>query len=573
MLRNRRLLRVPVLASFLLSGLSAMETWAGCRMVETGRIPLTVESNVLLVNGSINGHPIDILVDTGSHDSFIVLESAKAAGLNPVRDRRYYLQGRVQDSTIYKAKVDRLVIGNTRIEGKQWPVMQIGESGLDLGIGMVLAADFWSKTDYEIDIAGGEIVLWDNAGCGKAALAYWSKEFMLALFREKNSEYPELKAALNGSPVSAVIDTGAATTSVNGVVADRVGFRVDGEDGEPRLSKPGRARTVVGKFERFELGDLTIQNARILVPPVNAYVVGIGSLVRGASPSEANISLGVDFLSANRVLVSNNQGYLYMTYNGGRVFQTNVSDMASAEKHLSEGRVEASEYLSKSGGEAFLRGSIAYRKQQYVEAEPDLRVAYDELQSNGHLETQPGRDALAMLSRTLVMQDRNEEALPLLQEYVRIEERISGPTHRNLAYGLTGLAGAYMSQHKYAEALATMEKAHPLIEQLHAPDSPEYMEFLLAYGTTLEGSADYVRAEEMYGRAMAIAAREPEPDQRNVARALINVGRMQESQERYQEALRSYQRAREIYATLPNNTEFLDFADRVIKDVQEAATR
>lgn len=541
---------------------------AECKMVETGRLPITVVDNALLIPGGINDHDISILMDTGASESFILKSAVDNAGAKAVRDSRYVLNSEEDDSTVYKVKVDALRVGNSVIRRNTWTVFNIQLE--DSGIGMVLGADFWSQIDYEIDLRNGEVILWDNKDCEKAALGYWSKEYMVAFLDGKNGRYPVAKATVNGTPLRAIIDTGSPASYMDAVTARRLGYRL-ADGSEPTDSD--REHGHVGKFDLFELGDLTIKNAAIIVPRIGFHLGGLGNRLRGTVPTETQMSLGVDFLNANHVLVANSQGYLYMTYNGGRVFQTHITSLEDAQKNLEEGNLRGNEFLSKAGTEALLRGTIAHNKGDYTGAEADLRSAYMELKNNGKLDSDAGRQALGMLSRSLYEQEKFSESIPLLQALIPIEERVSGPEHGNVAALMHVLSAAYLTQHKYADALATLNAAQPIFEKTQGANSVPYMEFLHLLGTALEGTADYKRAEDTYRQAMTIAEMQPEPDRPNMARALMSIGRAQESQKRYEEAANSYERAREIFAGLPDSTRFVESAKRAIQHVQDAKTR
>lgn len=535
--------------------------WANCQMIEVGRLPVEVVSNALLVPGKINGQEIKILVDTGSQDSFFLLDAVEAAGLNPTTESRYYLENPRGDSTAYKVTIARLDVGSSKIEGKVWPVFDV--SNPDIDVGMVLGADFWSELDYEIDLANGTIVLWDNKDCDKASLGYWSKEIMLALLKKKHGEYPEVNASINATPLTATIDTGTPVTFIHPVLAERIGYRKeDNSEGAH-----------VGTFDVFEMGDLTIKNAHMLVPRKGTYILGPGSHLRGQTGSDGNLILGTDFLSANHILVANSQGYLYMTYNGGQVFQTHFTGLASAEEKLQQDKVEATEHLSKQGAEALLRGMIAVSKGQYSAAEPDLQAAYEEMRASGNLATQPGLDAMAKLAESLLRQEKSAAAALILEELIPVEERVSGSDHKNVGMYLHFLGVTYIALHKYQEAVVTLSKALPILEKAFGPEGRESTEALISLGTALEGAADYKLAEGNYSRALTIAERRPDVDQLEVVRALLNVGRMMETQGRNQEAITTYQRAHDIMVSQSGDKEMLVYIDQLIKHAQEAATR
>lgn len=568
-------LRFPLqCARALVPLLFAMHTGialAECRMVEMGRFPISLSGNQIHISGLLNGTAVRIFVDTGAAESLVMSSAAKRAGLKPVRDTRYRMGGVSGMTDVYRVKVDELIIGNFPVRNRVWPV--IDTTGFD-DTGMILGGDFWSKVDFEINLAGKELVLWENENCEKAALGYWNKDFMLARLADTDDRI-HVESTINGKAVRALFDTGAAVSIIDRRIAEYVGYLPDPDGGDPAeiqgIGDGGKVPSFVGVFADFALGDLTIRNARLRVTEPEQHLKETRTRGRDSIVELSNFILGADFLQANRVLVANSQGYLYMTYGGGRVFQTSVSDLAAVQEKLAQGDIEENQYLSRQGNESLLRGFVAYSNGQYGEAEPLLRAALDELRAGGHLYTEPGRQALGRLSWTLLRLERPADAVPMFEELLDVEGRISGAGHRNVGEALVALAFAYLQQDRHGDALSALERARPIVDAAAQRGDELSMRYQYAMGQTLDAQEQYAEAAAHYARFIGFAEQAPGTAPRELAEGVVNLARMQQAQGQFGEAVKSYERALELCAALPDSTELKSFIERAMGQAREAA--
>ena len=297
---------------------------ADCQLAKMGTFPLERPGYPLLIPGKLNGHDITILADTGAQESNVWRDAAERAGLQPVRDTRYRVTGISGETTAYKVKVEELAIGDFVVRNRIWPV--IGGRTITEGLGMILGADFWSKVDFEINLANREIILWDTSGCKNTPPVYWSREFMLAKMEQAGRGQIQTDVSINGKRIRAMLDTGATFTMMDSQLARNIGFHTDAANSgvSSRISGIGDRGTVdsfLAIFDTFQMGDMTINNARIRVLDMDRYTQTEGTRLRQSKLHITRVVIGADFLLANRVLVANSQGALYMTYDGGQVFQ------------------------------------------------------------------------------------------------------------------------------------------------------------------------------------------------------------------------------------------------------------
>jgi hypothetical protein len=148
---------------------------------------------------------------------------------------------------------------------------------------VVLGYDFFRQLDVEFDLAHNTVRLFRPQDCSKAVLAYWAPQDARQVALERDNWRPAILVPikLNGKTATALLSSGTGYSVVSNALAT------------PPL-------------ESFAIGDELIRNPAVRVGDLGGR----------------DMLLGLDFLRAHRVLVSNSQGLIYFTYIGGRVFET-----------------------------------------------------------------------------------------------------------------------------------------------------------------------------------------------------------------------------------------------------------
>lgn len=562
----------------LLCMLTAPSARAECRMVELGRFPVNLHGNQIHIKGLLNGVAVSILVDTGAAESMITYDAAMRAGLKPAKEARYRMVGVSGKTDMYRTRVDELIIGNYRVANRVWPVLGPGSPAL-ADVGMVLGADFWSKLDLEINLPERELVLWDNKDCGKAALAYWNPNFMLALLADTPDKM-RADAQIAGHTVRAMIDTGAGVTFINRRIADRVGYRQDPDgaaEGEVKgIGNSGPVDSHIGVFDSFTLGDLTVKNARLRIINMEEHTQETGTRLGGSIVDFDNLVIGADFLLANRVLIANSQHYLYMTYEGGPVFQGSAPQLVATATDDAASASTVDDMLAmlpRSMTQSWVDALESQKQGDPARTEALFRAVLEEVRARGKAGT---RDEIlprysiagALAAREMYAESAQERVQ--LQELV---ERHLGAESAMSVWNLVALAEMQLRMHRYEDAVRTTERALPGAEKVYGAGSEGEARVLEVLGTAVEAAGDYDRADDIYGRLLAGTEARNGPAHPDTARALINVGRMAETRERYDEAISNYQRARAIFAAAPDQEHMVENADRYLESAREAAAQ
>jgi predicted aspartyl protease len=119
----------------------ALPAQARCQIGNVAAIPVETERNQLLTRGVIDGHPVRVLIDTGSYLSFIWRSAAERLGLRLIGAPRMRLFGLGGESRVDATFVERLQVGAFTVKGSRLPVAGDVPSRVDF----IFGEDFLSR--------------------------------------------------------------------------------------------------------------------------------------------------------------------------------------------------------------------------------------------------------------------------------------------------------------------------------------------------------------------------------------------------------------------------------------------
>ncbi|WP_233828554.1 retroviral-like aspartic protease family protein [Paraburkholderia sp. ZP32-5] len=294
-------LAVPILAA---SWAHAQTADATCQLTKEAQLPLVERAGRFLVEAGINGEKRLFVIDTGSQKSALTPAAADALNLPYDRTSAQRVIGVGDAITPDYPRIASIALGAT-----QWPDLRVPVTGANTFARMaepqlagILGADILSRYDVELDFPAHTMTLYTAVNC-LGHFVPWSGEF-----QSYSPEYTPrhlflMNVRLNGQPMRAILDTGAARSLVGREAAQRAG--VDGEmlARDPKTSGEGVAGTSFviyrHRFDALQIGTRVFRNAQIEigdtgVPP------GVGML------------LGMDFLRWRRVWLSYSTGWVFM---------------------------------------------------------------------------------------------------------------------------------------------------------------------------------------------------------------------------------------------------------------------
>ena len=310
-------LRFFLLAALLgVAGLAGAADSPNCKYVNIGELPLRFSGPSFqpVIEGGINGGPATMLVDTGAERSALTMTAVDRLELAPQFTGRH-AEGIGGTSRIYSARVNNFTVWPT--QSKSMSLDVLGDMARPPDFDAIVGADFLFQADIEIALAEKKVRFFRPLDCNKDSfLAYWANDAVVVPLETSfgNSKNRLITVKLNGVEVDALIDTGAARTTVFESAARKAGVAPDHASSRSAGSAVGVGSDVVAQrsavFANFSIGGETIRDAEMLI-----------SRDTNGGGFQPGMLLGADFLRAHRLLFAMSQRKLYITYLGGEVFE------------------------------------------------------------------------------------------------------------------------------------------------------------------------------------------------------------------------------------------------------------
>lgn len=281
-----------------------------CQYVEVARLPLRYTGLGLNIttDGSINGTPATMLVDTGAAQTYLTSSAVKRHNL-VLRNSGREAQGFGGYASIYHARVDDFSIGPARLARSN--VRVITDFGGTPSFEALVGAPFLLQADLEISLATKEMKFFRPQNCSGRFLGYWDEKAVVLPFHRRGGDSPfaHFTVTVNGQKLDAIIDSGASTSMISLRAARRTGLTLDAP-GVTRAADiggvgTGRVARWRATFKRFEIGDEIVHDAEVGVIDYDGPI---------------DVFLGADFLRAHRVLFAMSQQKIYLSYVGGEPF-------------------------------------------------------------------------------------------------------------------------------------------------------------------------------------------------------------------------------------------------------------
>jgi predicted aspartyl protease len=325
---------IAVLAAIAMTTASAVSAAESgpCKLAKLDQWSTWANQPWAIVDGSINGRPTGILLDTGSSVSLMTGPAAKRFGFTPFPVKGGRVFGIGGESRWQEVRIEELrVAGHER---KNWVALVTGERELNPNVALLLGYDFFRQTDVEFDLANNAIRLFQPVGCDNASLAYWGNG-VGELPLEGRGQI-EVTVSINGTPLVAWLDSGSTASFLSLNAAARLGITPDSPGVVPGGCVFGigaqRFDFWIAPFQTFAIGNEVIHNPKIKFAQLWRYtkIEATGSHIPRAVERYPDMLLGGDFLRSHRVLVAHSQGKLYFSYSGGQVFPATVGKTCSA---------------------------------------------------------------------------------------------------------------------------------------------------------------------------------------------------------------------------------------------------
>lgn len=100
-----------------------------------------------------------------------------------------------------------------------------------------------------------------------------------------------------------------------------------------------------------------------------------------------------------------------------------------------------------------------------------------------------------------------QDAIPVLEKAVRLQEAVAGPDHPETGYHLTELGAAYRAEGRHKEAQTALHRAIKIHRAVSGYDSPDALQALHHLSGSLEDCGDLDGAAEQYEMALSFKLR------------------------------------------------------------------
>lgn len=294
---------------------AVVSTHAECRYTELAALDINVDDRISgtpYLDAQINGKSVHMLIDTGAYKTVLTRAELDRQEITITRTNEV-MTGLGGRAAMFSARPKEVIIGPTRVSQTLFPVVE----GFDfVGYGGIIGADYLLQADLEIALADKKLKFFRGSGCDDKSLAYWdAKALDVPLEIPSHDSRAIVPVSINGTKLTALIDTGATVSLIDQNTAERLGF----DPASAKADKGGKLQGLNGKtrqswvasFESFAIGEEQIAHPRLFV---------LEMLSGDAATRGHQMILGRDFLRAHHVLLSPRQQRFYFSYLGGPVF-------------------------------------------------------------------------------------------------------------------------------------------------------------------------------------------------------------------------------------------------------------
>lgn len=344
-----------------------------CHYVQVAKLPLRYAGTGLVpaIDGSIDGAPATMLVDTGSSISTLTLNAATRRGM-PLSMTGRRVNGVGGLARLYTTRVHDLAIGPIRRE-RGMDMMVTGDLGFTPAFDAILGAPFLLQMDMMLDLRAKELRLYRPQACDRTPLMLWQEPTIVVPFTVtvRDDENPHFTVLVNGKKMDAAIDSGAHHSVMLRAAAERAGIDLKGP-GVTRLRDVSgigtdRAPHWTAPTATIQIGDEIVRDAEI-------------GIIDAQGMQSFDMLLGQDFLRAHRVLFAMSQRKLYIAYLGGNAFMRGTGlepwMLEEAEAGNADAQyVAATQYRKAEGASIDAAQAEAWLQKAAAQGEPHARLA------------------------------------------------------------------------------------------------------------------------------------------------------------------------------------------------------
>lgn len=277
-----------------------------CSLAPVAQIPIEIQDHQMVARIGINGHWVDMLVDTGAQRTILAADTADRLGLPRDMKAVQTMIGVGGTTQGADAIVDRMVIG-----GVHFPINRVATAPLNLhnngGLNAdgLLGSDILLAFELDIDAPDGKLTLYRNRLC-PSARPPWREPAIEILGVHRRGDKLLVPFTLDNVAGMGIVDTGARTNVIGHNMARRMNLDEQAMTHDPIIHLKGTggvSNAHLHTFGLWQIGPI----ADVGIPlPVMPEDFGIGDAL-----------IGVQFLEGRRVWLSFKNPQIFITKRAG----------------------------------------------------------------------------------------------------------------------------------------------------------------------------------------------------------------------------------------------------------------
>lgn len=161
----------PLIANLVavLAAVTALPAHSRSHIDIVAVLPVEAGTDQPLTVGTLNGHPVRVLIDTGFNISFVWRSTAERLGLRLIGAPRMRMVGLGGESRVDATFIDALQVQSFII--KRLRVAVAGD--LPSSSDVIFGEDFLGRRSVEFDLRHGVVRTMETADCTPVELPYW----------------------------------------------------------------------------------------------------------------------------------------------------------------------------------------------------------------------------------------------------------------------------------------------------------------------------------------------------------------------------------------------------------------
>jgi hypothetical protein len=317
-----------LVSSGALCGGAEAQTCAAPEFLNTMVMEPVAGSDLMTVPLTVNGKPKKFLLSTSEPFTLVSQAMVRDLGLPETSymagARELNVRGsHSADDARIRVRIAELGLGTQKGSGFQFLVSDDRELGNAKPYDGILSNDLFSNVDLDMDFGAKRLNYFGLNHC-PGNVVYWSQRPVAVIPITLAGSKINVPVIIDGQKINAVIDTGAARTSMRRDIAD---LTFDLKPDTPQMMPAGDLRDGHGavvyshRFQRLSLEGVDVKDPAILIQ-TNAMVrnrdsgLALGSRAQSTEPRPPDLTIGMDLLHQLHVYVASGEKKLYVTAAG-----------------------------------------------------------------------------------------------------------------------------------------------------------------------------------------------------------------------------------------------------------------